>query len=407
MRRESGFLSFGMTITMERRLLAFTSLPELSNTASTREGNNMLEDPRIKRMADVLVGYSLGVQPGWSVAISSTTAAIPLVQAVYKAVLLAGAHPYLLLDPPGTRDMLLRLGTDAQLYKVDPYRVLMVEQSDAILRILSEENTREANNIDPARQALLQKGASAASAGMMRRIEEGRPQCLTLFPTQAYAQDAEMSLSEFEDFVFHACFLDSEEEPVERWRALSHEQQHIVDWLAGKQHVHVEAPGTDLTMSIEGRNFVNSDGKRNFPSGEVFTSPVEDSVEGHISFSYPASHNGRTVEGVKLTFEGGKVSAFSAERGEEYLAAMLALDPGASKLGEFAIGTNKGVTRITRNVLFDEKIAGTIHCALGNSYPNAGGTNRSALHWDIVTDMRQGRITVDGTTLYEAGQFEI
>jgi aminopeptidase len=367
----------------------------------------MLTDPRIEKMADVLVRYSLDVQPGQTVTITGTTAAAPLIQAVYKRVLQAGAFPYVLVEVPGLKELLLRMGNDEQLLRVDPYRLYMVQHSDAILRILSEENTRELNNVQPARQALYMKGQQPVSAGFMRRITEGRPQCLTLFPTQAYAQDAEMSLSEFEDFVFRACLLDGDEDPVERWRRVSREQQRIVDWLAGKRQVHVEGPDTDLIMRIEGRNFVNSDGKRNFPSGEVFTSPIEDSVEGHIYFSYPASHNGRTVQGVRLTFEKGRVVRFSAEAGEDYLAEVLKIDEGASKLGEFAIGTNTGVTRITRNVLFDEKMAGTIHCALGNAYPNAGGTNKSAIHWDMVTDMSRGRITVDGELLYENGRFVI
>ncbi len=367
----------------------------------------MLIDPRVEKMAHVLVHYSLAVHRGWMVTINGGTAAIPLIQAVYREVLAAGAFPYVLVDVPGLRYMLLQAGTDEQLTRVDPYRLYMVQHSDAILRILSEENTRELSNVDPARQALLLKGQQPVSAGFMQRIVEGRPHCLTLFPTQAYAQDAEMSLSEFEDFVFHACLLDGQEDPIERWKQVSAEQQRIVDWLAGKKQVHVEGPGTDLTMSIEGRVFINSDGKRNFPSGEVFTSPVEDTVQGHIYFSYPASHNGRTVQGVRLTFEGGRVSAYSAEVGEDYLAKVLRIDEGAGKLGEFAIGTNPGVTRITRNVLFDEKMAGTIHCALGNAYPNAGGTNKSAIHWDMVTDMSQGRITVDGEVLYEAGRFVI
>ncbi len=355
----------------------------------------------------MLVGYSLGVQPGWLVTISATTAAMPLVQAVYADVLKAGGHPFVLLDTPGVKELLLGTGSGEQLQYVDPYRLLMVEKSDAVLRILSEENTRGAGSVAPDRQALAKKGEGPIGAGFMRRIMEGRPHCLTLFPTQAYAQDAEMNLTEFEDFVFHACLLDLEGDPVEPWRQVSHEQQQIVDWLAGKKHVHVEAPGTDLRMSIEGRTFVNSDGKRNFPSGEVFTSPVEDSVEGRINFSYPASYGGRTVQGVRLEFTGGSVTKFSAEAGEDYLASMLMLDGGSSKLGEFAIGTNPGVTRITRNTLFDEKIAGTIHCALGNAYPNAGGTNVSMLHWDMVTDMKQGRISVDGITLYENGKFVI
>jgi aminopeptidase len=358
-------------------------------------------------MAKVLVEYSLEVQPGWVVTISSTTAAIPLVQAVYKHVLSVGGHPYVLLEAPGVKDMLLRNGNDDQLRHVDPYRLWAVEQSDAVLEIMGEENTRGANTVEPRRQALMQEARKPIAARAMSRIMEARPRCLTLFPTNAYAQDAEMSLAEFEDFVFHACLLDTEEDSADRWRQVSREQQQIVDWLAGKKEVHVEAPGTDLTMSIEGRNFVNSDGKRNFPSGEVFTSPVEDTVRGHITYTYPASYNGRTVQGVKLGFVKGKVVQFTAEQGEDYLGAMLDMDEGACKLGEFAIGTNPGVTRITRNTLFDEKIAGTIHCALGQSYPQAGGTNRSAIHWDMVTDMKRGRITVDGATLYENGKFVI
>ncbi len=367
----------------------------------------MLTDPRVERMAKTLVEYSLGVQPGWMVTIDTGTAAIPLVLAVYREVLRAGAHPYVLLDAPGLNGMLLREGSEAQLLQPDPYRLLMLQQSDAVLTILAEENTREAAGIDPARQALAKQAKREAGALRMQRIMEGRPGSLTLFPTQAYAQDAEMSLPEFEDFVFRACLLDGEEDPAERWREVSREQQRIVDWLAGKHQVHLEAPDTDLTMSIEGRTFINSDGKRNFPSGEVFTSPVESSVRGTISFSYPTSYNGRSVQGVRLLFEEGKVVQYSAEVGEDFLAAMLNLDEGASRLGEFAIGTNPNVTRITRNVLFDEKIAGTIHCALGNAYPNAGGTNKSALHWDIVTDMQQGRITIDGALLYENGRFTI
>lgn len=358
-------------------------------------------------MAKVLVEYSLGVQTGWMVTIHATTAAEPLVRAVYSRVVAAGGYPYVLLDVPGLKEVLLLRGNDDQLQQLDPYQMLMLEQSDAVLDILSETNTRALSSIDPTRQALMQKGRKPLGAKSMARIMENRPRCLTLFPTEAYAQDAEMSLDEFQEFVFRACLLDGEEEPEERWKQVSREQQRIVDWLAGKREVRVEAPGTDLMMSIEGRTFVNSDGKRNFPSGEVFTSPVDETVRGHIYFSYPASHAGRTVQGVKLSFEGGKVAQYSAEQGEDYLAAMLRLDNGSNRLGEFAIGTNPGVDRITRNVLFDEKMAGTIHCALGNAYPNAGGTNQSALHWDMVTDMREGRVTVDGALLYENGRFVI
>ena len=367
----------------------------------------MLDDPRIARMARVLVDYSLGVQGGWEVAIVGTTAALPLVKAVSRVVIERGAHPYVFLSTPWLEELLLAEGNDAQLSRVNPYQLRVAQSSHAILRILSEENTRSHNNVDSARLGLLKKGAGPIGSEYMKRIMDGRPHSLTLFPTEAYAQDAEMSLSEFEEFVFRACLLDDERDPADRWREVSRQQQRIVDWLAGKKNLRVEAPGTDLEMSIEGRTFINSDGKRNFPSGEVFTSPVHESVRGHITFSYPASYNGRTVQGVYLKFEDGRVSEHRADAGEDYLSTMLDLDDGARHLGEFAIGTNTGVTRITRNTLFDEKIAGTIHCALGNAYPNAGGTNTSAIHWDMVTDMREGRVLVDGETLYEAGKFAI
>ena len=367
----------------------------------------MLTDSRIAKMADVLVTYSLGVQPGWTVPIVGSTAAQPLIYHVYKRVIEEGGHPYVFVEPPGLRELLLRHGSYEQLTKTDPYQLHMVQYSDAILRISSATNTRELSSVGPAQQALLQKGYAPIGAGFMQRIADGRPHCLTLFPTEAYAQDAEMSLREFEEFVFRGCLLDGEGDPIERWKEMSRMQQRIVDWLAGKRQVHVEGPDIDLRVSIEERTFVNSDGKRNFPSGEVFTSPLEDTVEGHIAFSYPASYNGRTVQGVRLVFEGGRVVEHSAEQGEEFLSEMLKVDDGASKMGEFAIGTNPGIDRVTRIVLFDEKIAGTIHCALGNAYPNAGGTNKSAIHWDMVTDMRRGRITVDGETLYENGEFVI
>jgi aminopeptidase len=358
-------------------------------------------------MARVLVDYSLGVREGWEVAIIGTTAASPLIRAVCRVVIERGAHPYVFVSTPWLEELLLSEGNEAQLSLVNPYQLRIAQSSDAILRILSDENTRANNGVDPGRLGLLKRGAGPIGSEYMKRIMENRPHSLTLFPTEAYAQDAEMSLAEFEEFVFRACLLDDERDPAERWREVSREQQRIVDWLAGKKQLRVEAPGTDLEMSIEGRTFINSDGKRNFPSGEVFTSPAHETVRGHIKFTYPASYNGRTVQGVFLKFEDGRVTEHRAEAGEDYLSAMLDLDEGARHLGEFAIGTNTGVTRITRNILFDEKIAGTIHCALGNAYPNAGGTNTSAIHWDMVTDMKEGRVVVDGETLYERGKFVI
>ncbi len=196
-----------------------------------------------------------------------------------------------------------------------------------------------------------------------------------------------MSLADFQEFVYEACFLNSPD-PAERWRELGRAQQFYVDWLAGKREAHIVGPDTDLRLSIAGRTFRNSDGKRNFPSGEFFTSPVEDSAEGHIRFTIPSAVNGRLVQDVLLRFERGQVVEAKAATGDDYLREMLALDPGASRVGEFAFGNNSGIQRGIRNILFDEKIGGTIHMALGNSYPETGGQNVSALHWDMVCDLR-------------------
>ena len=229
----------------------------------------------------------------------------------------------------------------------------------------------------------------------------------TLFPTSAYAQDADMSLSDYEDFVYGACLPDRED-PVGYWRRFSAWQQGIVDWLKGREQVHIVAPGTDLRLSVAGRSFINCDGRKNMPDGEIFTGPVEDSVEGHVYFSYPAIYQGREVMGVRLWFEKGRVVRASAEKNEAFLLATLDIDEGARRVGEFAIGTNQGVTRFTRQILFDEKINGSFHMALGAGYPETGSENESAIHWDMICDMRDGgEIWVDDDLLYRDGAFAI
>jgi aminopeptidase len=262
-------------------------------------------------------------------------------------------------------------------------------------------------NTDPAKQALL----SSANQPIMSRFMEraGKDEIrwtATMLPTQAYAQDAEMSLLEFEDFVFRACLLDRDD-PVAAWREIERKQQKMVDLLNTKKKLRVQAPnGTDLTMSIEGRRWINCYGEKNFPDGEVFTGPVEDSVEGTIVFDFPAVYMGRECEGVRLRFEKGRVVEATAEKGQDFLLKMLDQDEGARYVGEFAIGCNKGITRFTKNLLFDEKIGGTVHLAVGAGYPESGSKNKSGLHWDMVCDLRNGgRITTDGEIIYENGKF--
>jgi aminopeptidase len=228
--------------------------------------------------------------------------------------------------------------------------------------------------------------------------------CGTLYPTSGYAQEANMSLHDFEEFVYDVCFLN-DPDPIARWKELSEQQQHFVDWLVGREHVHLLANGTDLTLSIKDRIFINSDGKRNFPSGEFFTGPIENSVNGVVQFDIPTTYDGRAVEGVRLVFKDGKVIEASAQQGNDFLQQMLELDEGARYLGEFAFGNNLRVNRPTRNILFDEKMGGTVHMALGASYPETGGLNNSALHWDMICDLRTaGEVWIDDILFLKDGK---
>jgi aminopeptidase len=243
---------------------------------------------------------------------------------------------------------------------------------------------------------------------MMRRSAEGSYRwALTLFPTHAYASEAQLSLAAFEDFYYGAC-LATEEDPVGAWARQAEETKRLKDWIEGRSEVRVTGEGTDLRLGIEGRTFIAADGKHNMPDGEFFTGPVEDSAEGEISFHLPTSYSGREVAGVRFRFESGRVVDASAEKGEEFLLQMLDTDEGARRLGELGIGANYGITRYTRNTLFDEKIGGTVHLALGHSYPETGGTNVSAIHWDLVCDLRKGgEIRVDGEVLSKDGRFVV
>jgi aminopeptidase len=216
-----------------------------------------------------------------------------------------------------------------------------------------------------------------------------------------------MSLTAYEDFLYRSCLCE-EEDPVASWRERSSELMRLADWIEGREEVHVKGPGTDLHLSIAGRHFIAADGKRNMPDGEFFTGPVEDSAQGTIAFHFPTTFSGREVSGVSLRFKDGVVLDASAERGEELLHQMLDADPGARRLGELGIGTNYQITRGTRSILFDEKIGGTVHLALGRSYPETGGKNESSLHWDQICDLRKGgTVTVDGELLQRDGVFQV
>ncbi len=365
-------------------------------------------DPRLSRWAKTLVNYCLEVRPGESVQINATPAAEPLIAEVYREVLRAGGHPVPALRLTPLMETLMREGNDDQLEWINPVDRVVAEQVDCFLHISSETNTRQLASVDPARQAVFGRAQRELFHLRQNRAAGHEARwCLTLYPTEAYAQDADMSLSDFEEFVYEACFLNSVD-PAARWKELGERQQFYVDWLRDKQNVHIIGPDTNLRLSIAGRVFRNSDGKRNFPSGEFFTGPIEDSAQGHIRYTIPSNVNGRSVQDILLRFEEGRVVEATAAQGQVFLDQMLEMDEGARYLGEFAFGNNFGIQRPTRNILFDEKIGGTVHLALGNSYPETGGKNVSALHWDMICDLRPeaggGEVYVDDILVLKDGK---
>jgi aminopeptidase len=366
----------------------------------------MRGDPRVQGLAKILVGYSTEVKEGDVVSIDGESAAAPLILAVYEEVLKAGANPILNVALDGQIAAYFKHASDAQLEWISPFAEWMVDNADARIAIGATTNTRELSGVAPDRQALRQSVTGDLMARAMKRSAEGDFRwCYTLFPTSAYASEAEMSLADYEDFYYAACLAD-DGDPLGAWQRASEETKRLAEWIEGREEVRVTAPGTDITLGIAGRRFIPCDGRNNMPDGEFFTGPVEDSVQGEVSFHLPAVIGGREVSGVRLRFEAGRVVEASAERGEEFLMALLDTDEGARRLGELGIGTNYGIDRGTREVLLDEKIGGTVHMAVGTSYPESGGENESAVHTDLVCDLRLGgKLEVDGVVMQENGKF--
>ena len=367
-----------------------------------------MRDPRITALARVLVRYSTEVKRGEVCLIEGGVAAEPLLQALYEEVLMAGANPIVNLSMDGQAATYFKHATDEQLEWVSPVSKWAAENADVRIMAMASANTRELSAVPPERQTLRQRAMEPVMRTALERSAAGEYRwALTLFPTHAYASEAEMSLADYEDFYFGAC-LATESDPVDAWRRQSQEVERLRDWIQGREEVRIEGPGTDLRLGIAERTFIAADGTHNMPDGEFFTGPLEDSAEGEITFHLPATYSGREVSGVRFRFEGGKVVDATAERGEEFLHQMLDTDEGARRLGELGIGTNYGISRATREILLDEKIGGTVHLAVGRSYPETGGVNESAIHWDMICDLRRGgRITVDGDTLQEDGSFVV
>jgi aminopeptidase len=349
--------------------------------------------------AALLCDWCLEVSERQQALLVTTTLAEPLVRSLHHALLDRGAWPLLRLTfAELVRDFYAH-ARDWQLDEFAPIDLLEVEAADAFLRIDAPADTRALAGVDPDRVfRALRAREPVARERLTKRW------CGTIWPTGALAEQAGMTDDEYAAFLAGALFLDRPD-PSQAWRELSARQEELVERLARASEIRIEADGTDLRLAVGGRTWINSDGRRNMPSGEVFTGPLEDSAEGTIRFTIPSNRQGVEVADIELTFSAGRVVGARAARGEEHLRSALETDPGASFLGELGIGTNSGIDRATGSTLLDEKIAGTVHLALGRSYPETGGRNVSALHWDLICDLRDGgRVTADGEEIEIPGR---
>jgi aminopeptidase len=367
-----------------------------------------VKDSRVEALAQILVRYSTRVQRGDVCIVQGTTTGEPLIQAVYEEVLRAGGLPVMQLTTEQGQAAFFDLASDEQLDWVPPPAEWAAEQADVRIAVMADANARALSSVDPAKQARASRARRKIMETSMQRSAEGTHRwSLTLFPTHAYASEAGMSLAAYERFFYDAC-LATDADPVTAWQRQSDEVLRLADWIEGREEVHITGPGTDVRLGIAGRHWVPCVGTHNMPDGEFFTGPIEDSVNGEIAFSFPASYGGREVSGVRFRFESGRVVDASAERGEDFLIEMLDSDDGSRTLGELGIGTNYGIATGTKEILLDEKIGGTVHMAIGAAYPETGGTNKSAVHWDMVCDLRQGgSIVVDGVELQRDGKFVV
>lgn len=354
----------------------------------------------INKFAKLLVGYSIYAKKGESISVDGASISEPLIQAVYEELLRAGAYPTIRMTPNDLAESFFANARPEHYDNVAPVEKLIAKAMDGTIRIMSSTNTRALSKIDPKKQVRMAKARRA-----IRKIILAKKWALTLFPTEAYAMDADMSLKDFENFVIKANFLD-QKNPVAEWNQLERQHQKLIAKLKGADEIRIVGDETDLRMSVKKRTFISSVATCNVPSGEIFTGPIEDSVEGHIKYDFPVCEGGREVDGIRLVFKKGKVVDASATKNEKYLLSMLDMDKGARYLGELGIGTNFGIQQFIKNILFDEKIGGTIHLAVGESYEETGGVNKSSLHWDMIKDLRKGgAIYVDGKVFQKNGTF--
>ena len=360
-----------------------------------------------EKYAKLLVNYSLELKPGDKFLISSTYLAEDLLKAIYKEALTAGAHPEFRVALNGTEKIFYDNASEKQLATASPIIEYAVENYEAWVSVSAPFNMKELQGVDAKKKQTVGISRTKINQTITRRSVDGSFKwSYCVFPADSAAQECGMSLSEYQDFVFSACFL-YDDDPIAKWCELRDNQQKIVDFLNTKEQIRYVGNDIDISFSCAGREWINSAGTNNMPSGEVFTSPVEDSVNGHVRFSYPGFYFGEQIEDIRLEVKDGLVVKWQAAEGKDLLDKIFEI-PGARRFGEVAVGTNKGIKKFTKNMLFDEKIGGTIHMAVGDAFPEAGGKNESAIHWDMLADMTGGgQIFADDELVYENGDFII
>jgi len=360
-----------------------------------------------QKYARLLLHYSLQLKKGDKLLIMSSWLAEDLLKEVYRESLAIGAYPEFNISINGTDKIFYDAAADDQLKYVSPTIKYALENYEALLMIRAPFNLKELENVDPAKKQLVSMGRAHINKTILTRSAEGKLAWnLCVFPTDAAAQECGMSKSEYEEFVYSACFLN-EADPIAKWHQLDKNQQRIVDYLANKDNIRYTGKDIDISFSAQGRKWISAAGTRNMPCGEVFTSPVEDSVNGKVRFSYPGFYLGQEIEDISLEVKDGLVVKWDAKKGKSLLDKIMEI-PGARQFGEAAVGTNTGIKKFTKNMLFDEKLAGTVHLALGASIPETGGKNESAIHWDMLADMNDGgEIYADSELIYKNGRFII
>jgi aminopeptidase len=356
-------------------------------------------DPRIKKLANILVDYSIKVKKGEHIIVSGSTEAQDLMKEIYKLIIKKGAYPSLKVSLPGTSYIYYKYASNEQLKKFPEIGFYEIKKTQGYIGIVSDSNTRELSNVNPKKIALRQKVTNKISDYVVNRKDRIR-RCTTIFPTEALAQDAEMSLEEYQDFIFNAT--------NQNWARLGKRIKYLRNQLNKAEEIRIIGEDTDIKMKVYKKSFVADCGEENMPGGEIFCAPEPKSVEGYIRFTYPAVKSGVEVTNIYAEFKKGKCVKATADKNEKFLKAMLNTDKGAKYIGELGIGMNPKVTKFTKELLFDEKQMFTIHLAFGMAYKECGGPNKSALHWDIVKDLRKkGEIITDGKVIQKNGKWLI